>query len=404
MNDWQRIKINDLIACVVDNRGKTPPIDMSGEHELIEVNAISATIKFPQYDVIRKYIGANTYNTWFRSGHPKIGDILVPTVGTLGAVSYVREERGAIAQNLIALRTKSEICLGEFLYYVLREPSTKGRLLNLDIGGVQPSIKVPHLLGLEIIIPSMAEQKRIVEILSALDNKIENNIKTNQTLEQMAQSIYKSWFVDFEPFGGVMPSDWQVGKVHEFFNITIGRTPPRKEPHWFTNNPNDMAWISIADMGRGDTYIGNSTEYLTHNAIQKFNVPLAKENTVLLSFKLTIGRVSITDSLLTTNEAIAHFNNQKEITEYLYCYLKCFDFQTLGNTSSIGNAVNSQSIKMMLFIMPSEKILLEFHNITNPLFEQIRNNIKENLRLIAIRDTLLPNLMNGEIEIPKEGE
>ena len=123
-------------------------------------------------------------------------------------------------------------------------------------------------------------------------------------------------------------------------------------------------------------------------------------NTVILSFKLTVGRVAITDRELTTNEAIAHFVTEDSfMTEYLYLYLKNFSYQTMGSTSSIATAINSKIIKAMSFILPTEEELCTFHDLIEPLFLMILQNQHENQKLGEIRDALLPRLMSGEIDV-----
>jgi type I restriction enzyme S subunit len=206
--------------------------------------------------------------------------------------------------------------------------------------------------------------------------------------------------VDFEPWGGEQPAAWTTSKAEDFFDISIGKTPPRKEPQWFTTNPQDVIWVSISDMGSCDVFISNSSEYLTTESVAKFNVKVVPSGTVLLSFKLTIGRVAITNREMTTNEAIAHFKRlENTATEYLYCYLKAFDYQSLGNTSSIATAVNSKTIKAMPFVMPDKKTLQDFHTATAMLFEQIKVRLEESSHLVALRDTLLPRLMSGELSV-----
>ena len=195
-----------------------------------------------------------------------------------------------------------------------------------------------------------------------------------------------------------MPEDWISSRVEDFFDISIGKTPPRKEPQWFTTNPSDVIWVSISDMSNCGVFVSDSSEYLTAESVERFNVKVVPSGTVLLSFKLTVGRVAITDGEMTTNEAIAHFKCLDNIvTEYLYCYLKMFDYQILGNTSSIATAVNSKTIKSMPFVMPDKKVLQKFHAATTPMFEQIRVNLEESARLATLRDTLLPRLMSGEL-------
>ena len=206
--------------------------------------------------------------------------------------------------------------------------------------------------------------------------------------------MFKSWFVDKEN------TERKTIKAEEFFDISIGKTPPRKEPEWFTYNSDDIIWVSISDMGNCGAFISDSSEYLIKEAIAKFNIKIVPDNTVLLSFKLTVGRITITDGEMTTNEAIAHFvTDKKEINEYLYCYLKNFNFQTMGSTSSIATAVNSKIIKAMPFVVPTNKELTDFHAVTYPMFQQIKANQQENKRLSALRDTLLLKLMSGEIDV-----
>ena len=165
-------------------------------------------------------------------------------------------------------------------------------------------------------------------------------------------------------------------------------------------NPNDVTWVSISDMGNCGLYISNSSEQLTLDAVQKHNVKIVPDNTVILSFKLTVGRVAITNGEMTTNEAIAHFKTEKkEINEYLYCYLKSFNYQTMGSTSSIATAVNSKIIKGMPFAVPTNEEIDEFHFIAAPMFEKIKENQFENANLMSVRDALLPKLMSGELSV-----
>lgn len=189
-------------------------------------------------------------------------------------------------------------------------------------------------------------------------------------------------------------------RADEYFDIAIGKTPPRKEHQWFTNNQSDVTWVSISDMGSCGTYISRSSEQLTQEAIDKFNIKVIPDNTILLSFKLTVGRIAITHGKMTSNEAIAHFKTDKPfINEYLYCYLKDFNYQTMGSTSSIATAVNSKIIKAMPFVIPADDEISHFHSIVGPMFEQILNKQLENDSLVEIRDVLLPRLMTGEIDV-----
>ena len=282
---------------------------------------------------------------------------------------------------------------------------------SFDTGATRGNINAKTYGDMEIELPSRKVQDKIVSILSSLDRKIELNNKINADLEEMAQAIFKNWFVDFEPFKdgkfvdselGMIPEGWKVGRADDFYQINIGKTPPRKEHKWFSTNPADKIWVSIANMGNSGIFISDSSEYLTKEAVDRHNIIMVPRNTILLSFKLTVGRVAIADKELTTNEAIARFIlSDDKYMEYLYLYLKNFDYNSLGSTSSIATAVNSKTIKGMQMLQPSDKIIDAFHIQVNPIFEKIRSLTKESSRLSLLRDTLLPRLMSGELEVPE---
>ena len=224
--------------------------------------------------------------------------------------------------------------------------------------------------------------------------------RENDNLEQQAQALFKAWFVDFEPFGGAIPKDWEICEAQKIFNINIGKTPPRNETKWFSKVKADCKWASITDLGKCGLFIGDTSEYLTQEAVDTFNIIIVPTGTVLLSFKLTLGRTAITTCPLTTNEAIARFLiNYDYEREYLYLLLKQYDYTSLGNTSSIATAVNSKIIKNMPIIMPSVDVLQQFHNAVSPMFNRMRYLSNESIQLSEIRDTLLPKLMSGELKI-----
>ena len=280
---------------------------------------------------------------------------------------------------------------------------------SFDTGGTRGNINAKTYGNMPITLPSRPTQDRIVEILKSLDDKIEVNRRINDNLEQQAQALFKSWFVDFEPFKdggfeeselGMIPKGWKVKEAQEVFEINIGKTPPRKEPEWFTESNDDNVWVSIADMGSCGVFISDSSEYLTDEAIKRFNIQMVKKDSVLLSFKLTVGRVAIADTRLTTNEAIARFILPEIFyREYLYLYLKQYNYGNLGSTSSIATAVNSKTIKGMMILSPPADVIKTFSINTKPLFEKIRILQQESRRLTTLRDTLLPRLMSGELKV-----
>ena len=158
--------------------------------------------------------------------------------------------------------------------------------------------------------------------------------------------------------------------------------------------------VSIKDLGFSGIFVFDTAEYLTKEAIESFNIPIIPKDTVILSFKMTVGRVGITTEEMLSNEAIAHFvfhTDTPFIKEYLYFYLKNFNYDSLGSTSSIVTAINSSMIKELDVKIPPKPIMMNFREIVEKQFEKIRVNQIQIRTLVQLRDTLLPKLMSGEV-------
>ena len=335
-------------------------------------------------------------------------------------VSILEENEIAFGSTeFIVLREKENISDNNFIYYLFNTDYIRSTAIKSMTGtSGRQRVQEDVLKNTIIKLPPLEEQKKIASILSSLDDKIELNNRMNKILEETAQTIFKEWFINFnfpnekgKPYkksGGNMieselgeiPEGWEVDILSNIFDISIGKTPPRKETECFSNNDKDMKWVSISDMGKSGLYLLDTSEYLTLDAVNKYNVIIVPKDTIILSFKLTIGRVSIVSEDMTTNEAIAHIKtNNKKLNEYTYFYLKNFKYSTLGSTSSIAQAVNSKLIKSIKFILPDTNILNDFHLKTKDIFNKIKYNQIENQKLAGIRDSILPKLMSGEIRI-----
>ena len=386
-SEWKTYKIKDVLSYVVDNRGKTPPIQDEG-FELLEVNAISATEKFPQYQVVRKHVSEHVYNTWFRSGHPQIGDILVPTVGTLGAVSYVNKDCCCIAQNLIALRANSDICDCDYLYYILRNPNTRKRLLNLNIGGVQPSIKVPHLMDLEITIPDIDVQKKISSILRTIDDKISMNQKINDNLQQQAFALFDKFL---------------TGKHLESVSLSeIAELNPKR-----SLAKNEMSrCIDMAQLSTSGSF-PNGWETKPYSGGMRFkngDTLLARITPCLENGKTAyIDFLDSNEVAFGSTEYIVMCSQGRYPSEFFYCLARHPSFVDYAvknmNGSSGRQRVSAETIGKYSLPQLTDDELLEFKNVVSVLFSAIRLNSLENIRLLELRDALLPKLMSGEIDI-----
>ena len=315
--------------------------------------------------------------------------------GKIAKVNVLDEEEvGFGSTEYIVFRAKDGYD-PDFIYYLVTSPIVRDPAIKSMVGSSgRQRVQTDVVQGLIVRVPNLEDQEKVAGVLKSLEDKIANNQRINENLLEQAQALYREMFVSTQN------ETRKECRADEYFDISIGKTPPRKEHQWFTTNPDDVTWVSISDMGNCGTYINKSSEQLTQEAVDKFNIRVIPDNTVLLSFKLTVGRIAITHGKMTTNEAIAHFKTDKPyINEYLYCYLKDFNYQTMGSTSSIATAVNSKIIKAMPFVVPAEDEIVHFHDVAGPIFAQILNNQLENDSLVSLRDTLLPKLMSGELDV-----
>lgn len=339
---------------------------------------------------------------------PQDDDLILAREAPAGNVAIVKDgEQVCLGQRTVLIRPDKSKVYPDFLAYYILAPQQQYELLGTANGATVAHVNIPVIKSLPVDLPSLEDQVKIADILKAYDDLIETNQKQIRLLEEATQRIYKLWFKEFlfpghddvDIIEGI-PVGWKSGRADDFFDITIGKTPPRAEKKWFVNGGDGVAWASISDMGAAGTYIFNTSEGLTEEAVEKHNMKVVPVGTILLSFKLTLGRVSITTKPMCTNEAIAHFRlNKSTEREYTYSYLKNFEYDTLGNTSSISKAVNSKIIKAMPFVIPSEGILEKYSALVAPLLDEVFNKQSQNLQLAEARDRLLPKLMSGEMEL-----
>lgn len=415
-NNWNTYKLSEInsIQIIDGDRGKNYP----SKNEFLEngyclflsaKNITKTGFEFSELSFI-----SEEKDGLLRKGKLETNDIILTTRGTIGNVGYFKEnfvyKNVRINSGMVVIRVDEAKISSSYVYQLFKSSVFQEQISSRTSGSAQPQLPIRDLNLIEINLPeNLQEQQSIASILSAIDDKIENNLAINKTLEEMAMALYKHWFVDFGPFQdgefveselGMIPKNWQVKRLDEVCKITIGRTPPRKEPQWFSKN-DGVKWISIKDLGNSGIYISETSEYLSEEAIKKFNVPIIKPNTVLLSFKLTVGRVAISSERMLSNEAIAHLNRRdKNIpVEFFYSYLKSFDYNSLGSTSSIATAVNTQTIKAMKIIVPQTNQLEDYFEKVNGIFEQLKINQSENQTLTQLRDTLLPQLISGAVRL-----
>ncbi len=422
MKNWKETILGNVVEVVIDHRGLTPK-KLGGDWADIGYRAISAKsikngqlVNEEQMNILPK----DLYRKWMKE-ETQYGDIFLTSEAPLGEhIIWKSDEKLVLSQRIFGIRTKKEKLDPFFFNYFIDSKFYQHELKSKESGSTVTGIKQSELLKTRVLLPSLEEQKEIAVVLGSLDDKIELLREENKTLEATAQTLFKEWFMNFnfpnaegksyKSSGGKMidselgliPNEWCIGKLGDEFNITIGRTPPRGESEWFSNTPTGKKWISIKDIGNSEIYISNTSEYLTDEAVKKFNIPIIPENTTVLSFKMTVGKLAITTEEMLSNEAIAHLKIKEDSnfsTEFIYSFLEGLDFNSLGSTSSIVTAINSTMIKEIGIFVPSKQIMRSFNQSIQPIFSKLRNNNFEIQTLSILRDTLLPKLMNGSVKV-----
>ena len=321
--------------------------------------------------------------------------------GKIAKVSVLSDgEVGFGSTEYIVFRAIDGVSDADFLYYLICSPLVRNPAIKSMVGSSgRQRVQTDVVASLNIELPPIEEQRKIGGLLKSLDDKIELNNQINNNLEQQAQAIFKSWFIDFEPFNKSMPSDWTIGTIDDLAKeVVCGKTPSTKKAEYYGS---DIPFITIPDM-HGKTYTVTTERYLSKlgaNSQEKKTLP---KNSICVSCIGTAGLVTLVAEESQTNQQINSIIPKNGFSPY-YIYLL---MQTLSDTinklgqsgSTIVNLNKSQFGKIQV-IIPALSSMIKFDEIVSPMFEKILQNQIVNIKLTSLRDTLLPKLMSGELDV-----
>lgn len=307
----------------------------------------------------------------------KQGDIVFSRVGSVDRCSYVDQKHDGwmFSGRCLRVRPTSEID-SEYLYYYFCLEETKQFVRNIAVGATMPSINTKLLGEVVVTFPELEQQKRISGILSAIDSKIEVNQKINDNLQQQASAIYQAWFEEFLLSGGSCPSTWKHGILADIANITSGKRPSVK---FFEMTENAVIPIVGAASIMGYTSESNHTDKIlvtgrvgTHGVIQRFSSPCwTSDNTLVIT---------------------------SDLYEYTYQLLKRIDYHSM-NRGSTQPLITQSDMNKVPILIPDSETLNNFELLAGKLMEQYQSNLLESRKLAELRDTLLPKLISGEIDV-----
>ena len=327
------------------------------------------------------------------------GDIVITHRGTLGQIVFIPQDskydRYVISQSQFRVRCNDKV-LPEYLVYYFHTPIGQHKLLsNASQVGV-PALARPSstFQQIEVVLPELSIQKRVVEIISTIQKKIANNQELNDNLEQQAQSCFQELFVDnADP-------EWATGTISDLGTVVGGSTPSKAKPEYYTES--GIAWITPKDLSINKSkFISHGENDITELGLKNSSAAIMPEGTVLFSSRAPIGYIAIAAGEVTTNQGFKSVVPKPEIgTPFVYFFLKntlpVIEGMASGSTFK---EVSGSTMKNVPAVIPDAETLAKFSNFCAPIFAQQRILEEQNQSLAALRDNLLPRLMSGEIDV-----
>ena len=404
MEEWKEYKLGEVCTELSDGLHKAPKFKIGGDY--IFVNAKNIVNGFiVDNDPTKK----SSYEEFLKYASP-LNDttILYSIDGTIGNVALYRGEKCILGKGACYLNPNPNVLDCLFLYYELQSPRFRGYIDRMSTGSTIKHISLKTMRNYSFTFPSIKRQRQISSILKSLDDKIEVNRRINDNLEQQAQALFKSWFVDFEPFRdqpfveselGMIPEGWRVGTLNELGDIVGGSTPSKAKPEYYTNN--GIAWLTPKDLSISQRKFTSKGEIdITQEGYDSCSTKLMPKGTVLFSSRAPIGYITIAKNDICTNQGFKSVIPTLAGTAFLYCFLK-ESTQEIENkaTGSTFKEASGALMKSLTAIIPEKEVLDDFEIMLRPLFNQQEVVEEENFRLASLRDTLLPRLMSGELKV-----
>lgn len=444
---WQQIPLEDALDALIDYRGKTPKKVGNGI-PLITAKVVKSGRILP----MDEFIADEDYESWMVRGIPQVGDIVVTTEAPLGEVAQIKDANVALAQRIVTLRGKVDFLENNFLLFLMQSNFVQNQLEARATGSTVKGIKQSELRKVILPIPPINEQKSIGKILSDLDDKIHLNNQINKTLESIAQAIFKSWFIDFEPVHaklaakqegrdpelaamcaisgktqaeldqltkedfaelqataalfpdelveselGEVPRGWEVSSFQGFCKkIESGGTPKRSESNYWNG---EVRWLSSGEVR--EIIVLDTKEKITETGLLNSSAKLwEKYTTVIAMYGATAGQVCLLANEMAANQACCGLIPKDEFKSFAFLIARN-SVRSLSDKAS-GSAqqnLNKGIIENQPCILPKLSVARKFENLVFPLLKTWLASSEESIRLTVVRDTLLPKLLSGELDV-----
>jgi type I restriction enzyme S subunit len=425
-NDWNQRALADCMEAVIDYRGKTPTKTTFG------IPLITAkVVKGGRIETPNEFIAVSDYDAWMRRGMPKAGDVVVTTEAPLGEVAQLGDERVALAQRLIALRGNLGVLDNTFLKFLMQSDSVQDQLRARATGTTVLGIKQSELRKVMFTLPPFAEQRAIGHILGTLDDKIELNRRMNETLEAMARALFQSWFVDFDPVHrniqsaqghtppnphlaefdalfpdafedsplGEIPKGWRVKSFADTIDIIGGGTPKTSIAEYWGGY---IPWFSVVDAPAStDVWVVETEKKITQEGLNNSAARLLPVGTTIISARGTVGRVALVGTPMAMNQSCYGLHSKlgrAGIFNYFVTRHLVTGLQQRAH-GSVFDTITRDTLVGITTTTPPSDVVETFETYVTPLLARVRVNLMESRTLAALRDTLLPKLISGELRV-----
>lgn len=384
-SEWRTVSVGDLGRVVT---GKTP------KTAIVENYGGNIPFLTPSDDMGVKTSTA-TAKTLTERGLSEVKNCLLPPRSI--CVSCIGSDLGKVVMTSRATVTNQQINSivpssdfdADFIYYAM---CILGKELNYisKTSTAVPIVNKSSFSSYQIDVPPLPEQQEIGRVLAALDARIANNTAINNHLEQMAQAIFKSWFVDFEPFGAVMPDDWREGTLSEIATITMGQSPDG-------SSYNEDGIGTVFYQGRAEF----GSRFPTRRLFTTQPKRMAAKGDVLMSVRAPVGDVNVAYESCCLGRGLVGIQSNNSCQSFILYTMFALKQQLdmFNGEGTVFGSINKNDMATLPVLIPSDEVLRQFEELVNPMDATIEANYAESSNLQAARDSLLPRLMSGELSV-----
>ena len=384
--------IKELCDLVVDCPHSTPTWTEHGKIVIRNNNIKNGRIDFTS----PSFTDDEHFAQRIKRAIPKAGDIVITREAPMGEVGMIPEGiECCLGQRMVLLRANERICDKHYLLYGLQSQVVQHQISwSEGTGTTVSNLRIPHLEQIRVPYVPLDQQKKISSVLYALEDKIENNRKLNDNLEQQATAYFQELFV-----ANANPN-WKIGTISDLGTVTGGSTPSKAKPEYYTDN--GIAWITPKDLSMNKSkFISHGETDITELGLKNSSASIMPEGTVLFSSRAPIGYIAISSGEVTTNQGFKSVVPKSEIgAAFVYFFLK-HNLPTIEGAASGSTfkEVSGSTMKNIPAIVPDASTLEKFNDFCSTLFEKQKTLEQENQHLAFLRDTLLPKLMSGEMDV-----